>query len=136
MKSHEERVSKMRQQAGEVSKHHAADIYDRAEVAKEAEQFYECWEFIFTGLQRKLEELNVEQSKGPPEDFLIELHDLLVWLRASELSLQDESLAPKQQQEQLNVSSIKYIMPMNYLFITWKLILGDASWAQREESSF
>lgn len=103
----------MRQQADNVSKHHAADIYDRAEVAKEAEQFHECWEFVSTGLQRKLEELNQEQSKGPPEDFLRELHELLVWLRASELGLQDESLAPKQQLEQLNASAYFFKFQLN-----------------------
>ncbi|XP_059471691.1 dystrophin, isoforms A/C/F/G/H isoform X3 [Neocloeon triangulifer] len=102
MKSHEDRVAKMRQQASEVSQHHAADIYDRAEVAREGEQFYECWEFVMMGLQRKLEDLLAEQSKGPSEEFLKELQDLLNWLRASELALQDDSLAPQQQQAQLN----------------------------------
>jgi hypothetical protein len=104
MKSHEERVSKMRQQAEEVSQHHAADIFERAEVVREAEQFHECWEFVYTGLQRKLEELNAEQSRGPSEEFLKEIQDLLNWLRACELSLQDDSLAPEQQQERLVVS--------------------------------
>jgi len=106
MKSHEERVSKMRQQAAEVAKHHAADIFDRSEIVREAEQFHEIWEFVTTGLQRKQEELNVEQSKGPSEDFLQELQDLLNWLRAAELALQDDSLAPQQQQDQLAVRFI------------------------------
>ncbi|XP_065334491.1 dystrophin, isoforms A/C/F/G/H-like isoform X2 [Cloeon dipterum] len=101
MKSHEDRVTKMKQQAAQVSQHHAADIYDRAEVARDSEQFYECWEFVMKNLHQKLEDLSAEQSRGPSEEFLRELQDLLNWLRASELAMQDDSLAPYQQQAQL-----------------------------------